>query len=171
MLAIPLLLVACNNDDVGDVDHEESIIEPHASVGEPVVYRGGVGTEAEWEMRVVADGIECGIDVGDEFDEPLGGDRFCAVALTAENIGQEPNTEEFFQNSTLITDSDEIGVAAPGPSEAYRERHDLDPLIGVIPGESAESSVVFNVPEGAEPTQLHLQAGTDDEFVLIDLRD
>jgi hypothetical protein len=164
-------MVACNDDDVGDVEDEESIVEPHASIGEPVVYRGGVGTEAEWEMRVVVEGIECDIDVGDEFDEPLGDDRFCVVALTVENIGQEPNTEEFSQNSTLITDADEIGVAAPTPSEVYRERHDLEPLIGVMPGDSDQSAVVFNVPGGAEPTQLHLQAGTDDEFVLIDLRD
>lgn len=166
VLAVPLLMVACN-DDVGD---GEPIMDPQASIGEPVVYRGGLGTETEWELTMVVSDIDCDIEDGDELEESPGADRFCAVTLDAENTGQEPNVEEFSRASTLITETDEIGVAAPGASDTYRELHGLEPLIGILPGETAASALVFSVPDDAEPTHLHLQAGTDDEFLLIDLR-
>jgi hypothetical protein len=166
VLSVALLTVACN-DDVGD---GEPIMDPQASIGEPFVYRGGLDTEAEWELTVVLEDVDCDIEVGDDTDVALGDERFCAVAVRAENTGLEPNVEEFSQASTLITDTDDIGVVAPDVSETYRQENGLDPLIGVLPGQTADSALVFSVPADAEPTHLHLQAGTDDDFVVIELR-
>jgi hypothetical protein len=166
VLSVALFVAACN-DDVGD---GEPILEPQGSLGERVVYRGGLGTEAEWELTVVVEDLACDIEIGDDTDVALGDERFCAVAIRVENTGVEPNVEEFSQASTLITDTDEIGVVAPDASETYREENDLDPLIGVLPGETADSALVFSLPAEEEPTHLHLQAGTDDDFVVIDLR-
>jgi hypothetical protein len=167
IVAVPALVVACNDDE--DVDDVEPIVEPQASIGEPVVYRGALGTDVEWELTVTVEDIECDIEVGDETEVAAADDRLCAVGLRLENTGEHPNVEAFSQASSLITDTGEMGLSNVVGSELYIEEEEMDLLVGVAPGEVAETALLFNVAEGEEPMHLQLQAGADDDIVLIDL--
>jgi hypothetical protein len=55
------LTVGC---DTGPED-AEPIIEPHATIGEPVDYRSLVDTDGEWVVTVTIEDVECDIDIVD----------------------------------------------------------------------------------------------------------
>jgi hypothetical protein len=171
LLLAPLLLVACPDEDTAPPEPEvgEPVIDPQASVGEPVTYRGAEGTEAEWEMTVTVEGYECDIEVGEDdgvFDP--GQDRFCAVHLQLENTGDEANVSDFVEGSQLLTDDGGTHAANDLATAQYEQDQGREP-VPVAPGETAQRSIVFSVPEEAEPTALSLQAAASDEFVVIDL--
>ena len=167
LLAIAsVLLMGCPNDN--DDEEVEPTVEPQASLGESVTYRGAEGTDAEWEMEVVVEEVDCDIEIDEVEVDPVDG-RLCAVRLQLENTGQEPNIDPFFQSSSLLADDGEIYLALDVASTQYMEEQGLEPILAVEPGGSAEEYMVFSVSDDAEPEYLYLKAGPDDEFFIIDL--
>jgi hypothetical protein len=169
LLAASLLLVACPGDDDDVADNgPPTVVEPDGGMGEPVVYRGGIGTEVEWEMTVTVTGVECDVEVGNDVEIEPAEDRFCAAHLQLENTGDEPNTTDFVQASVLQTDDGELHPAEAVASAAYADARDRD-FAAVAPGEATERSLLFSLPDDAEPLYLHLQAAAADGIWTIEL--
>jgi hypothetical protein len=167
-LVVAAVAVMAGCDDGPDAA-DDDVVEPHAALGETFMYRGAVDTEAAWELAVTADRIDCDIDMSELAEIGPGEGRFCALHLTLQNTGTEPNVEDFSTSSLLVgTDGTSYG-AAEIASFQYADQQLLDPLLGIEPGEAVQSAVVFSVPEDVEPAEVHLQAGTANEFVIVDV--
>lgn len=158
-------LAACNGDEP---DLDEPLIEPQASIGEPIVYRGAVDTEEAWELTVTVQDVTCDVEIDDEVELAPGHDRFCVVDLHVENTGDTPNIEDFSRASTLLGD-EQMGMASPVATTEYVAEQGLHFPIGIEPGAAVDTATVFDFPDDPEPLYLELQAGTDDPRIMVDL--
>jgi hypothetical protein len=168
VLLIAALAVSPGCDD-GPDDTGVDVVEPQVALGDTFTYRGAVDTDAAWELTVTPDRLDCDIDMSVLAEIGPGEGRFCALHLTLENTGIEPNVDDFSSSSVLVADDGTSYGAAEIASFQYADDQGLDPLLGIEPGEGAQSAVVFSIPVDVEPVDVHLQAGTADEFVIIDV--
>lgn len=166
LLAAAAVLAAC---DDGAPDHGAPLMEPQASLDEPVVYRGASDTEEAWELTVTVRGLTCDIDLGEEVDAEPGHDRFCVVDLHLENTGNTANIEDFARNSTLFGD-EQLGMASPVLTTEYIDEQGFAQPIGIEPGAAVDSAIVFDFIDEADPQYLELRAGTDDPAVIVALQ-
>lgn len=164
-LAAAVVLAACNGDEP---DLDEPLIEPQATIGEPIVYRGAADTDEAWELTVTVREVACDIDVGDEAEIEPGHERFCVVDLHVENTGDTPNIEDFSRASTLLGD-EQMGMASPVATTEYVAERGLHFPIGIEPGAAVDTAIVFDFPDEPEPLYLELQAGIDDPRIMVDL--
>jgi hypothetical protein len=167
LLSAAVVIVAGCDD--GPDDTGVDVVETQVALGDTFTYRGAVDTDAAWELAVTPDRLDCDIDMSELAEIGPGEGRFCALHLTLENTGTEPNVEDFSTSSVLVADDGTSYGAAEIASFQYADDQGLDPLLGIEPGEGAQSAVVFSIPVDVEPVDVHLQAGTADECVIIDV--
>ncbi|MGY6499740.1 MAG: hypothetical protein ACXIVQ_02410 [Acidimicrobiales bacterium] len=176
----PLLLLACGDDDIDlgtDTDDPDSTVveegeptvEPQGGIGDAVVYDGAVETDAPWELTVTVTGVECGIEVDDDLEVVGEDEQLCAATVSMENTGQEANSEDFWQASSVLTVEGDTYEVSDTISVAYAEQQGVEPEGLIAPGDSAELPLVFALPLDDEPAYLYLQAGAADDVVIIDL--
>jgi hypothetical protein len=116
----------------------------------------GVGQDGAFTFRVID--VRCGLDMADGWPFPPTKGEFCVVDVEVRNVGGGGVTLFVSNQQTLV---DQNG-----------ERYQAGTWVGFFDqplsdGESVTRHLVFDVPEGTEPTRVILRDSADDNGVTI----
>lgn len=132
--------------------------EKSAAVGEAV---------ASGDFEVTVTDVETGVaSVGDDLFGAEAQGQFIVVSMEVTNIGDSPVT--FFSSDVELTDDEARTYSADDASAIYVE--DSNSFLEEInPGNTVDGIVLFDVPEGVEPSTLVFRGGLFDEPIEIAL--
>lgn len=128
------------NDTADEVQSKPPLIVP-ANAGEPVALRGSIPEIAVTLLEVQDPGA-----VDEDGVEPDDGMRFVGIRLRIENTGDDEYYETPSMEAALVAQDGEEYEATTGWLEP-----DLDDFVTLVPGESADGFLTFEVPERMKP--------------------
>ena len=112
-------------------------------------------TVRDGKFAFVVTSMKCGITtVGDnEYLQTKAQGQFCAVSLTVENIGDEP--QSMFADNQEAFDSKDRKFSADSEASLYDGSSDVL-WEEINPGNKVKGKVYFDIPKGAKLTKLEL---------------
>lgn len=160
-------------DEETATDTEEPVEDEAAEGGEAedvteAESSPGLGdTVADGDFEFVVTDLEAGVErVGDEFLNTDAQGQFVLVHLSVTNIGNDSQT--FFGSNQDLVDTEGRSHSADDSAAIYL--HDSDAVIsGINPGNTAEVTVVFDIPTDAEPAAIELHDSAFSGGVSVDL--
>ena len=118
---------------------------PASQIGKPV-------RDGKFEFTVKS--VKCGISkVGGEYLSTKAQGQFCAVQLSIENIGDEP--QSMFADNQYAFDAKNRKFSADSEASIYDDSSQVL-WEEINPGNSVKGKVYFDVPKGAKLTHLEL---------------
>ena len=131
---------------------------PASQIGEPV-------RDGKFEFTV--NSVKCGISkVGNEYLNTEAQGEFCAMQLSIENIGDEP--QMMFADNQFAFDGKDRKYSAHSEASIYDESSQVL-WEEINPGNSVKGKVYFDVPKGTKLTQLELHDSAFSEGVKVAL--
>jgi hypothetical protein len=130
----------------------------------------GIGEAAvDGKFSFTVKSVECGIaSVGDEYLNKEAQGQFCKVALTIENVGNEPQT--MFSDNQKLFDSEDREFSPDSTAMIYMKDGSDAWLKEINPGNSLEGNLLFDLPVDATPATIELHDSAFSGGVKVSLK-
>jgi hypothetical protein len=139
-------LTSSDNSGPGGLVASPNVTDRYVGLNEPA-------RDGKFEFTVTS--IECGIShVGTDIVGADAQGQYCKVATTVRNLGDEAVT--FYTGNQFAYNADGQKYSADAAAEIYLGESDNGFLTSINPGNTADGTIVFDIPEDASITKLEL---------------
>lgn len=120
------------------------------------------------KFEFVVKKVECGeTEIGDKYLSTKAQGQFCQVAMSIENVGDEP--QSLFGDNQKLFDAKGREFSADTEAAIYLDASSQTLWEEINPGNKVDGVVVFDVPKKLEPTRLELHDSAFSNGVQITL--